>query len=338
MQRLKLSAVQGTVSSGTNFSRREEKAADLVIAGNVVLAQMVEKQPELKGAIANAIIPMMEFTPGKTIEPGLRIPAQIFDPGPRIPIATFDPGIRFPLDPGIRFPTPIPQPPAPVPTPPVSQIDLEIQLLLNAIPIANQGNIITSEYHNSLRNALMAIAERMGLTIKPVSEMQLLTLAPKFLPTSQGDAHGAWVATFDKAALAPDANGVVKGSLAVQLPDGAVIISMTVRGARVGDEKDKPPKLFNVKLSRQKFDTEASQITPLITFKLADKKEKIKELNDIKGSLPEDLDDAPTVRSRVLDLSRVNNQAYQYFIEANWDGTKDTAKFEIYSIQILFQI
>lgn len=332
MGRSKLN-VTSTSSSGTNFSRREEKAADSFIAGNTVLAKAVEEKPELRSVIATALVTNLETTPQFRIPPEL-----VLERPPTFTLPNFPttPPI-FTLPPGVTLP-----PVTPVPSQPVSQIDLEIQLLLNAIPIANEGNIITSEYHNSLRKALLAIAERMGLTIKPVSELQIFTFAPNFLPVWSDEAPvPSWVMTFDKAVLPAIAAGAaanVKGNLAVQLPDDATIVSMTVRGARVTADKEKPkPKLFNVKLNRQKFDTETAQVTPLITFKLADEKEKIKEVNDIKGSLPDDLDDA-TARSRVLDLSRVNNQTYQYFIEANWDGDNNAAKFEIYSLQILCQI
>jgi predicted Holliday junction resolvase-like endonuclease len=70
---------------------------------------------------------------------------------------------------------------------------------------------------------------------------------------------------------------------------------------------------------------------------LAERKEKIKEANDVKESLSDDLDQA-TARSRTLDLSRVNNQLYQYFIEASWEGDNSMAKFEIYSFQIFCEI
>jgi hypothetical protein len=231
-------------------------------------------------------------------------------------------------------------------TQPVSEIDLTIQLLLNAIPIAHEGHIITSEYHNSLRNALLAIADRLGLVVKPVSDLQVLNFTPNFQHTVTSEPnHLVWVCSFNKAVLpqiggaaAAPISSTVRGSLPVQLPEGAVIDSMIVRGLRVAADKEKTrPKTFNVKLSRQKFDTENPQITPLIVLDLAEKKEKIKEVKDVLGSLPDDLDDA-TARTRTLDLSRVNNQTYQYFIEAVWEGDNNAAKFELNSFQIFCEV
>lgn len=325
--RISASSINRTTAA---FSKREEKAAEAFIASNPELAKAVSERPEIASFITAAVATRVEdfrfvsdrISPGRIL-PGLT--GGLAKP----PRFTFPPGLIIP--PGLTLP-----PATGEPEQPVSPIDLEIQLLLNKIPIAHEGHIVTSEYHNTVRDALLAVADRMGLTVKAVSDLQVLSFAPNFQPIENTIL---WAISFNKAVVPQVVEGanappVVRGGFAVQLPDGAVIDSMIVRGARVAADKDKPkPKTFTVKLSRQKFDTEKPQITPLIVFDLADKKEKIKEANDVKESLPDDLDDA-TARTRTLDLSRVNNQTYQYFVEAIWEGDNNTAKFEIHSFQI----
>lgn len=323
--KINIGGISNKITAST-FSKREEKAAEIFIANNPELAKVVLEKPEIAPLITAALITSVDkIRITDRINPG-RIPPDLIGGIINPPILTLPPGFTLPPVTG-------------EPEQPVSQIDLEIQLLLNKIPIAHEGHVVTSEYHNTVRDALMAIANRMGLTVKAVSDLQVLNFAPNF---QQVENTILWTVGFNKAIIPQvpnaDAPSVVKGSFPVQLPDSAVIDSMIVRGARAAADKEKQkPRTFTVNLNRQKFDTENPQITPLIIFDLADEKEKIKEVNDVKESLPDDLDDA-TARTRTLDLSRVNNQTYQYFIEAIWEGDNNLAKFEIYAFQIYCEI
>jgi hypothetical protein len=221
-----------------------------------------------------------------------------------------------------------------------TEIDLRIQLLLNAIPIAHEGHIITSEYHNSLRDALLAIAKRLGLTIKPVSDTQLLTFAPNFLPEPD-ETITRWFIFFDKAIIHPRVNemqsAVVRGAMTVQLPDDAVIEKLTVRGMHLISREKLPPKSFSIRLFRRKFDADRTKVELLIAHNLEKETGTFTKENDIKTTL-DDSFDAATLEKRILDLSRVNNQKYQYFVMAEWEGGKETMKFEINSLQILCQV
>ena len=241
------------------------------------------------------------------------------------------------------FPTKPPAPGQPAPSDPpddpVSQIDVEIQLLLNAIPIANDGQVIYSEYHNSLRKALIAIANRLGLTIEPAAQLAILNFAPNFLPIStHPEDDPAWEVTLNKAAIPLNiagANVNVRGGFVVQMPDGADIQSMIVRGKRVDDgNKDKDPKSLKVALNRIKFDLADAKPTPIIEVELKTEKSVFKKEKPIVTSDLEDFDEV-TKRARILDRQRIKNATHQYFVTANYSDGDDSARFEIHSIQIL---
>lgn len=101
-----------------------------------------------------------------------------------------------------------------------------IQALLDAIPTAEDGHVITSEYHNALRDAIRALA---GGAATPGVQEITLTLAPAFLSgsTASDDAP--------KWNLVPGSahNSLASsGWIAVELPDGATIKSLSVLGKR----------------------------------------------------------------------------------------------------------
>ena len=52
----------------------------------------------------------------------------------------------------------------------------DLQVLIASIPIAQDGQVISAEYHNGLRAALIAMANRLGLGT--ISEEITVTNAP----------------------------------------------------------------------------------------------------------------------------------------------------------------
>lgn len=55
----------------------------------------------------------------------------------------------------------------------------DLQTLLTAIPTAEDGHIITREYHNTLRAAVVGLAQQMGVSVQ---QEKYLTLSPYFFP------------------------------------------------------------------------------------------------------------------------------------------------------------
>src|SRR5438270_3447674 len=96
-------------------------------------------------------------------------------------LVTIDPGFfrppsRFPFP--FPFPTPTPTPtPTPVATAPGLPADLTTAL--GDIPTAEDGDVISADFHNSLRNAIVAMAGYLGDTA--INHQVVLTLAPSLL-------------------------------------------------------------------------------------------------------------------------------------------------------------
>src|SRR5262245_38116019 len=91
----------------------------------------------------------------------------------------------------------------------------DLQSLVNAIPIAEDGRVITSLYHNSLRAALLAIADKLGAD--PASGTVTLTFAPSFFPS--GGNESPWSLSEGVATKPPGASST-RGWFPLQLPEG----------------------------------------------------------------------------------------------------------------------
>jgi len=104
----------------------------------------------------------------------------------------------------------------------------DIQTLVNDIPDAQDGSVITSDYHNTIKTALEAIAGQLGAGSG--GQTETLTLFPNFQPVQPVSAHVPWTITMGAAA---DAGGnLTDGWLPVHLPDGAMIQQLVVVGVK----------------------------------------------------------------------------------------------------------
>lgn len=222
-------------------------------------------------------------------------------------------------------------------TQPSFEIDTKLQMLISSIPIANPGNIITSEYHNALRDAVRALASKIGLSINPTAEYKILTFSPNFLPLAVG-VNPNWNVTLNRAATpqvaASAVNSAVSGGFVVQLPDSATILQIIVRGTRLGTAA---PKDFQIALKRVKFGKEQTQQT-LIAMDLKAVKDGAFEAREgVKLSDTEaDSDNELLAGVKIIDRKIVNNETWMYFVTADWTaGELTAAKFEINSIQIV---
>lgn len=294
------------------------------------LEKIIEIEPDISDEIE-------KIFKKKGIEmPEMFKPPKVFEIPSKITPVPFDP-----------FPFPQPQPaPQPAPTQPTPEIDTKLQFLLSAIPIAHPGNIITSEYHNALRDAVRALASRIGLNVNPAAEFKILTFAPDFKPVPDNRQQILrWEVSLNNATLPPVGEGddsTVIGGLQIQLPDNAEIFQMIVRGER--QLQPKSPQEFQVSLNRQKFGKDKRK-QRLISMDLKDvqkdnretgyfeAKESIK-LSDEEAGVASDRSAASLVSDRKI----VNNESWLYFVTAEWTGSANVAKFEIYSIQIICRV
>lgn len=200
-------------------------------------------------------------------------------------------------------------------------INLKVMALLNDIPIAHPGDIITSEHHNSLRRAIRAIANLIG----DVDSTSIHTFGPMFLPTSfpnpEDNSNLSWKLLYHKAVVPSvqemgGAGGIVKGGLLVRLPDDVLIKSMIVRGKRL-DEEAQDPKSFDVTLVRVEPDKTGTPSQTIINTDLKDANGTFKRAEKPTSSV------------------RVDNTKYQYYVTAVWADEDDSSGFEIRSVQII---
>ncbi|HVE58871.1 MAG TPA: hypothetical protein VNB22_18705 [Pyrinomonadaceae bacterium] len=213
------------------------------------------------------------------------------------------------------------------------EVNLALLALLNDIPIAHPGDIITSEHHNSLRSAIRALASLIDDTALTTT----FTFAPNFLPSAfdplqnggqgrlpvKGEDDRDWKVLFNKAVIPTigemgGAGKNVKGGFYVSLPDEVLIKSMIVRGKRLDENIDaQDPKSFHVSLFRIEADKVGATPAALINI----------ELSSVTGTFKRTENPGSSVR--------VDNEKFLYFVSAVWVDEDDSAGFEIRSVQII---
>ncbi|MCD9185049.1 MAG: hypothetical protein LUM44_01340 [Pyrinomonadaceae bacterium] len=196
------------------------------------------------------------------------------------------------------------------------EIVLEIMTLLDGIPLARRGDIISSEHHNSLRRAVNALARGIGAS----GEQTILNFSPDFLPVNQRlPAQFDWTVTFNKAIVPTNADTKddnVKGAFTVQLPHNVNIQRMIVRGKRIGDEGN--PSEFFVTLNRLAYDSPNANPEVIVEIDLKTNVGPFKESANAKSA----------------SLGSIDNTKFQYFILGYWKNAGGSDRFEINSIQI----
>lgn len=118
----------------------------------------------------------------------------------------------------------------------------DLATLLQQIPLAEDGKLITRDYHNSLRAALLALA---GQTGTPANAARQLALVPNFIAFSE--KASAWL---PKQGTAFAGEGGADGILPIDLRDNETIASVTVTG-RVPSDFDGILKQVQLALVQQ---------------------------------------------------------------------------------------
>ncbi|MBO0778581.1 MAG: hypothetical protein J2P37_07100 [Ktedonobacteraceae bacterium] len=244
---------------------------------------------------------------------------QPFNVGSMIGTVPFQPGSLqpIPFQPGAFQPVPgTPQ----APSAPAGTSNIDLQVLLASLPVAEDGHVITSEHFNLLRAAIIALAGQLGAGFVTPTFTQ--TLTPSFFPVSSNQwsfANG--VATKTK--------GTANGLLPVLLPDGVSIQKMRV----IGERKDAMQQ-FEVLLQRQPIaDAKPASITTLIRTSLADAGATFNVVAEVEVSGL----GAAAAAVAIQDLQFVDNSKYKYFIVANAVTASDTAEAHINTIQLEYQ-
>ena len=228
--------------------------------------------------------------------------------------------------------SPASTPPTPTPSTPAapSGPSANLQALLAAIPIAQDGQVITSEYHNSLRSALIALASEMGLGL--TSPTTTLSFAPAMLPVGTSTP---WPITSNftaQSALAANPDGWMP----IQLPDGQSIQSMNVTGKLTASPA---PTTFQVVLFRESVDPDAGGPAALLTIDLKSKTGSFTVSGTITASgSAATAAGAVAQLAAVQDLKTIDTSTYKYFLRATVAGAGTGTQVEIDAIQVVVGI
>jgi hypothetical protein len=187
-----------------------------------------------------------------------------------------------------------------------------LELLLSIIPIAQEGHVITSEYHNSLRAALLSLASVVGVNPGTPTGPQdvTVTLSPTFFHA----VFDPWQTGIGVAGV-PQGQATTQGWLPVELPDGALVKSMTVIGRRDGQVAT-----FSVTLERQPVT--GGDFDEIITAHLANSAQLYNVTKPFQGT---------------AGLNEIDNKKYQYMIDATVGRSGNaTDLIQIYVIQLVY--
>jgi hypothetical protein len=200
-----------------------------------------------------------------------------------------------------------------------------LQTLINAIPTANDGDVITRQYHNSLRDALVAIASGLGVT---GTTDNTRTLAPSFLAAQP---QPEWALAQGFAAKA--AGGTCEGWIPLALPDGARLARMTLMGGRSGAPTPPATFTFQVQLLRQPF-TETTTI-PLVTIPNLTTPATQTDPFEASGVFSVTGVGTP---SAIAEFQTVDNRNFKYLVRARLVGATQEMDVKIYGIRVEFNL
>lgn len=152
-----------------------------------------------------------------------------------------------------------------------------------------------------------------------VPVQQLFTFSPILLPVPE-DPLFRWFINFNHATVPPalrQTNKIIKGSMLLQLPEGAVIKGMYIKGSK-GVVK---PKLFTVTLESRAL--KGTQTTVIATADLT----KAKTDNFVE-------------KFNATNPVSVSNDKFQYVISAQWQGAenRNLTEVELNYFQIICEI
>ena len=221
--------------------------------------------------------------------------------------------------------TPAPTPaPAPAPAPAAPAVTAatvsDLLILIASIPIAQDGQVISAEYHNGLRAALIAMANRLGLGT--ISEEITVTNAPRLLAMTGGAAWQHDVGVARKPTSGTGDTGNLRGWMEFDLPDGARIKRMQVHAST-----DSGNGTMRVRLRRQSISGTAGD--DLISITVAD--DDLATLKQGDVTLPDS-----TLGAAAIEETRfVDNRTHKYLFIAEIDGGVAERDATIATIQVV---
>lgn len=199
----------------------------------------------------------------------------------------------------------------------------DIQTLVNAIPDANDGNIISSDYHNTIKAALEAIAAQMGGAAG--GQTVTLSLLPTFSPVQPVAVHVPWNMN---VGVASDAGGnLTDGWLPLYLPQGAVIQSLAVVGVKT---LATTPTTFSANVELDIMSIGVTGGTTLISVDLTN------ALGNPFRTTPQTPAVAGTTPQSLKDLQTVKNDQNKYIVRAIVNPSPAAGTLTIHAMQVVY--
>ena len=237
---------------------------------------------------------------------------------------------RPPVPTPFPFPLPVPPPttdgvPPPIVASPTATAS-DLQIMISAIPIAQDEHVITSDFHNALRLALVAVANRLGMGSAEgeVTITSAPRLSPALSPASPSASPSApWDHEYGVVKRPTSLPGNVRGWMELELPHGARIKKMLVFGTTNG------VGTLKVKLKRQKV-TDPAVAIDLIVIEIPDGADAAK---GIEGDVTVPGTGAGAVAIEEFRIVNNREQKYLLVVELESPNADTTAQFR--SVQVM---
>jgi hypothetical protein len=235
---------------------------------------------------------------------------------PPFNIPPFNPPFTIPP---FTLPPTAPPPTVPPPSPSPTANASDLQIMISAIPTAQDGQVITADFHNALRLALVAIANRLG--IGPVSDEVTITNAPRLSPVAGAAAWDHDVGFVRKPPAVTSGN--VRGWMEMELPHGGRIKKMVVFATTTGTGT------LKFRLRRQKV-TDPSVAADLIVIEIPDGFDAAK---GAEGDVTVRDTGAGTVA--IEEFRIIDNRQQKYLLTAELDGVDANTIGQFLCVQIV---
>jgi hypothetical protein len=190
-----------------------------------------------------------------------------------------------------------------------SQPSAQLQALLDAIPFANDGDVITADHHNSLKKAIGQIAASLDET--QFAQVQTLAFTPLLQPVVD---QPPWRITLGKA-LGSDQGPDAIGWMALDLPNGANVDSFRIRGSTPSK-----PSFWNAELRRYLL---VGDDDPALVAG-GEFQDKIPAAGGtVSQSFPARIEDLTVAVA--AELRRIDNSKYRYVFQTTLDSPQAAA-------------
>ena len=196
----------------------------------------------------------------------------------------------------------------------------QLQASLQAIPFANDGDVITPDHHNSLRAAIAALAQ--GLDETRLARVVTLSFSPVLQPIASAPAVQAWRSA-PGITVGPQTGGAAQGWMPLDLPNGTSIDHVTVRGKRPGTVA-----IWTTTLRRQELAGSGQNDVFFAEIQAA----ATASDNTFVANVPPTTDSlTPT---QAAELRRIDTTKYRYLFHTQMAGASQGDAIELHLVQV----